>query len=210
MQCASEAQRGQPFRLFIGFIGTTWEVEYRRSLLELTRQTAIERESALDPMTLLHVVTCSIDHDRAQSAIATEFAEEVRMFLDELFDLGLKVGIERYKQSCILGRMIHPPTAEELVTFVDQKMVQRCGFIPDYATPVEGIDPVEWLLWCAEAMEHGPDHIPGDEVQDHLAHQYRQTGDVLRHMRAALNTDALKTRLSRPVDCILERVRSWG
>ncbi|EKS34507.1 hypothetical protein HMPREF9695_04417 [Afipia broomeae ATCC 49717] len=207
MQSGQTNKQGQPFRLFVGFRETSWEVEYRRSVVQIATQTAAENDSALDRETLLHVVSRSIDHARAQLAIATDYAQEIRAFLNETFGLDLTITVGGYRQSGLYGRLNHPRTDEELVAFVERQMAERCGFIPDYATPLEGIDPLEWLLWCAETLRHpDPDYVPGDEVYDCLARRYRQTGAVLRHVRAALDPDKLKALLSRPVDAILERV----
>jgi hypothetical protein len=192
----------QPFRLFVGFHETSWEVDYRRSIVQIAIQTAVDNESALDRETLLHVVTRSIDHPNAQLAISSEFAREVCNFLNDTFDLGFEIGLLRYSKSTVSGRLIHPRTDEELVAFVERQMAQRCGFKPDYATPLEGIDLVEWLR-CAETLDHpDPDYVPGDD----LANRCQQSGAVLRHVRAALDTDKLKSLLSRPVEAILERV----
>ena len=199
--------KGRPFGLFVGFHGTSWEVEYGRSVVQVAIQTAVDHESALDRETILHVVTRSIDHDAAQFAIASEFAHEVGAFLNETFDLESTMTVASYFKSSVCGHLTHPRTTEEMVAFVERQMAERCGFTPDYATPLEGIDPFEWLLWCAETLQHpDPAYVPGDEVYDHLARRYRQTGAVLRHVRAALDVDKLKAQLSRPVDAILERV----
>ncbi|RTM14539.1 MAG: hypothetical protein EKK33_05130 [Bradyrhizobiaceae bacterium] len=200
-------KEGKPFSLFVGFRETSWEIEYGRSIVEITRQSAIDNESALDRETLIHIATRSIDHTRAQFAIASEFAQEVGAFLNETFGLDFTTNATCYSKSCIHGRVTHPRTDEELVAFVEVQMAQRCGFVPDYATPLEGIELFEWLLWCAETLDHpDPDYVPGDEVYCHLAQRYRQTGAVLRHVRAALDTNKLNALLSRPVEAILERV----
>ncbi|MFX8254357.1 hypothetical protein ABTL28_19220, partial [Acinetobacter baumannii] len=41
-------KEGKPFSLFVGFRETSWEIEYGRSIVEITRQSAIDNESALD------------------------------------------------------------------------------------------------------------------------------------------------------------------
>jgi len=199
--------QGQPFKLFIGFRETSWEVEYRRSIVQIAIETAVRNESALDRETILHVVTRSIDHNKAPFAIASDFAQEICGFVNESFGLDFTIAVGGYCKSSVHGRVSHPRTDEELVVFIEQQMKNRCGFIPDYATPLEGIDLFEWLLWCAETLEHpDPDYVPGDEVYCYLAQRYQQTGAVLEHVRAALDSDKLKTLLSRPVDAILERV----
>lgn len=198
---------GKLFSLFVGFRETSWELEYRRSIVEITRQTAIDNESALDWETLIHIVTRSIDHTVAQFAIARDFAQQVGAFLNETFGLDFTINVTGYSKSCIHGRVVHRRTDEELIAFVEAQMAQRCGFAPDYATPLEGIELFEWLLWCAETLEHpDPDYVPGDEVYCYLAQRYQQTGAVVRHVRAALNSNKLNTLLSRPVEAILERV----
>ena len=48
--------QGQPIRLFIGFHETSWEAEYRRSIVQIAIETAVRNESGLDRETILHVV----------------------------------------------------------------------------------------------------------------------------------------------------------
>jgi hypothetical protein len=57
------------------------------------QEIAVERESALDLATLLHVVIRSIDHAKAKQAIVTEYSQAVCRFVDGTFgvDLSIKV-----------------------------------------------------------------------------------------------------------------------
>lgn len=195
------------FSLFVGFRETSWEVEYVKSVRRIATQTAVDRESALDMETILYVVNRSINHDKAKLAIATQFAHEVTAFLNESFDLRLTISIEGYSKGNVHGHVTQPRTVEETVDFVEAQMAKRCGFIPGYATPLDGINLFEWLLWCAETLDYPePDYVPGDEVYLYLAERYQRTDAVLRHVREALNTERLTAFLSRPVDAILERV----
>jgi hypothetical protein len=130
--------------------------------------------------------------------------------VNETFDLGLSMTVTDFQRGAVLGHLTRSMSDEEIVAHVEQHIQWRCGFIPDYADPLEGINLFEWLFWCAEAMEYGPGHIPGDEINDHLSQDYYRTGAVLRNVRAALDTGNLEKLLARPVDAILERVLRGG
>jgi hypothetical protein len=191
---------------FAGFRDTSWEVEYRRWIVEIAIQTAADWRSGLDPATVLHVVTNSIDHDKAKLAIVSEVAQATCSLFNKTFGLRLAIDVTGYESGEVLGSLTMPMSTDDLVAHVEQILETLCGFTPTYAPPADGIGLFEWLSWCVEALRHGPGRLPDGEMEKTLARNYQRTGAVLRNVRAAIDHDKLDALLSRPMDAVLERV----
>lgn len=156
-------------------------------------------------MTVLHLVTRCVDHDKAERAIISEVAQATCSLFNKKLDLQLAINVTSYESGEVLGHLTMPMPIDHLVTHVEQRIAAVCGFIPQYATPADGIGLFEWLSWCVEAISHGPGHLPDGEVEKALAHDYQRTGAVLRHVRAALDHQQLDALLSKPTEALLER-----
>jgi hypothetical protein len=192
---------------FVGFRETSWEHDYARVISHIANQTALERESALDIGTMQYIVYRSIDHDRAQAAIARGYVEILAPYVGAIFDLGLSAFPTRYARGEVFGVLSMRQTQRELIAKVEKAMERRCGAVPDLANPDDGIPILEWLTWCVEVMKSGnPQHVPGDDVERELAQIFQKSGATKRIIASMLDQKRMQQFLDRPVDTILERV----
>jgi len=198
----------QVIMCFGGFRHTSWEQDYAGALAQVAAQTAMERESALDFETLLYIIHRSTDHHRAETEIAKGYTRVVAAYLEEQLNLGISVRLTRYHQSEVYGALSMRCTETELISIMEDKMVRRCGALPDLTDPTDGIPVFEWLIWCLDIMKSGdPTHIPDeDQVMAMLAEQHQRTGAAKKAIEMALDRKKVQAFLDRPVDTILERV----
>lgn len=200
-------QRETMLMCFAGFRETSWERDYAEIISQIVGRTAVERESALDLGTMQYIILRSIDHDRAQAAIACGYVEIVAPYVGAIFDLGLSAFPTRYDRGEVFGVLSMPQTQQELIAKVEAAMERRCGAVPNLANPDDGIPILEWLTWCVEVMKSGdPQHLPEGDVEQELAQIYRKSGATKRIIEAALDQRKVDGFLKRPVETILERV----
>jgi hypothetical protein len=192
---------------FVGFRETSWERDYATVISQIAGRTAVERESALDFGTIQYIICRSIDHERAQAAIACGYVEIVAPYLGAIFDLGLSAFPTRYARGEVFGVLSMPLTQQEMIAKVEAAMERRCGAVPDLANPDDGIPILEWLTWCVEVMKSGdPQHLPEGDVEQELARIYQKSGVTKRIIEGALDQRRVEGFLKRPVETILERV----
>lgn len=192
---------------FAGFRETSWERDYATVISQIASRTAVERESALDFGTIQYIICRSIDHDRAQAAIACGYVEIVAPYVGAIFDLGLSAYPTRYTRGEVFGVLSTALTQQEMITKVEAAMERRCGAVPDLANPDDGIPILEWLTWCVEVMKSGdPQHLPEGDVDQELARIYQKSGATKRIIESMLDQKKMQQFLDRPVDTILERV----
>jgi hypothetical protein len=181
-------QRETMLMCFAGFRETSWERNYAEVVSQIVGRTAVERESALDLGTMQYIILRSIDHERAQAAIACGYVEIVAPHLGAIFGLGLSAFPTRYARGEVFGVLSMPLTQQEMIAKVEAAMERRCGAVPDLANPDDGIPILEWLTWCVEVMKSGdPQHLPEGDVEQELAQIYQKCGATKRIIEVALD-----------------------
>jgi hypothetical protein len=195
-------------RLFFpGFLNTDWSAAYLSAVDKVAQDIRIERESAMDHFTIVHVTMMSIPHSEVQALIAERFLSALRDEIADTFDLKLHLKFVEAGAREIVAEYDFAQSKAEVIEHVRLALDRREGEIPPDVVDHDA-QLITWLVICLNARRAKSLGKHGDFYADILK-KFEREEIICSLVKPSVDQVKLIALLERPLDTIAAS-RPWA
>jgi hypothetical protein len=195
-------------RLFFpGFLNTDWSEAYLRAVDKVARDIRIERESAMDHFTIVHVTIMSILHSEAQSRVAERFLSALRDEIVGAFDLKLDLKFIEAGAREIVAEYDFAQSKTDVIEHVRLALGRGEGEIPPDVVHHDA-QLITWLVICFNARRAKSLGKRADVYAD-ILEKFEREEIICSLLKRSLDQVKLIALLERPLDTIAAS-RPWA